>query len=225
MGSSEEMTAELHSRQLAEVGQALAYDLIAEAGRQWAARWGDAAVPSMMGVTSIMRVQHILMARLNAMLKPYDLTFPRYEALMLIYFSRNGSLPLGKMGARLQVHPTSVTNLIDGLERKRLVRREPHASDRRTTLASITERGREVAEEATRLLNEARFGSVPLAEQDWDTITDLLRTVRLDNGDFASDRPASTFDTKAASCAGSPRDCQDSSGAVDVVIGVLDAEV
>ena len=29
-----------------------------------------------------------------------------------------GSLPLGKMGVRLQVHPTSVTNLVDGLEKR-----------------------------------------------------------------------------------------------------------
>ena len=36
---------------------------------------------------------------------------------MLLFLSRRGSLPLGKMGARLQVHPASVTNLIDGFEK------------------------------------------------------------------------------------------------------------
>ena len=45
--------------------------------------WGDEPVPSMAAVTSIMRVQQILLARLNDTLKPFDLTFPRYEALML----------------------------------------------------------------------------------------------------------------------------------------------
>ena len=51
----------------------------------------------MAAVTSIMRVQQILLARLNDTLKPFDLTFPRYEALMLLYYSRKGALPLGKM--------------------------------------------------------------------------------------------------------------------------------
>jgi hypothetical protein len=94
----------------------LRFDPIAEARRQWASRWGRGPTPSMSAVTSIMRVQQILLARLNELLEPFDLTFPRYEALMLLYLSRAGSLPLGKMGVRLQVHRTSVTNLIDGLE-------------------------------------------------------------------------------------------------------------
>ena len=97
------------------------FDPIAEARRNWSAHWGDEPVPSMSAVTSIMRVQQILLARLNDELKPFDLTFPRYEALMLLYYSRRGALPLGKMGDRLQVHRTSVTNIIDGLERSGFV--------------------------------------------------------------------------------------------------------
>ena len=107
----------------------------------------------MSAVTSIMRVQQILLARLNDELKPFDLTFPRYEALMLLFYCRRGALPLGKMGDRLQVHRTSVTNIIDGLERSGFVTREPHERDRRTTLAAITPRGREVAATATPILN------------------------------------------------------------------------
>ena len=117
------------------------FDPVAEARRNWRNHWGDDPVPSMSAVTSIMRVQQILLARLNDELKPFDLTFPRYEALMLLYYSRRGALPLGKMGDRLQVHRTSVTNIIDGLERSGFVRREPHERDRRTTLAAITESG------------------------------------------------------------------------------------
>ena len=116
----------------------LRFDPVAEARRNWAQHWGDDPVPSMSAVTSIMRVQQILLARLNDTLKPFDLTFPRYEALMLLYYSRQGALPLGKMGDRLQVHRTSVTNIIDGLEKSGFVTREPHERDRRTTLANIT---------------------------------------------------------------------------------------
>ena len=82
----------------------------------------------MAAVTSIMRAHQLVMARLNDELKPWELTFARYEALMLLFFSRTGSLPLGKMGTRLQVHPTSVTNLIDGLEKLGYVTRAPHPS-------------------------------------------------------------------------------------------------
>ena len=93
---------------------------------------------AMGAVTSIMRVQQILLARLNELLEPLGLTFPRYEALMLLFYSRAGALPLGKMGDRLQVHRASVTNVID-----RLV--EPgwwSASRTRRTAAACSRRSR-----------------------------------------------------------------------------------
>jgi DNA-binding MarR family transcriptional regulator len=162
----------------------LGFDPIAEARRQWSLHWGTSATPAMSAVTSIMRVHQILMARLNAILKPFHLTFPRYEALMLLYYSRNGSLPLGKMGARLQVHRTSVTNLVDGLERQEYARRVPHEHDRRTTLAEITESGRAVAAAATERLNKERFGTAPLTRDELDAITEILRRVRVNADDF-----------------------------------------
>jgi DNA-binding MarR family transcriptional regulator len=162
----------------------LSFDPIEEAGRQWRKHWGAAPVAPMMAVTSVMRVQQILLARLNSTLEPFGLTFARYEALMLLYFSRAGSLPLGKIGARLQVHPTSVTNLIDGLEKQRYVRRAPHPSDRRTTLATITAEGRSTAERATKALHEIRFGTPPLRRSELERVTALLRRLRVTAGDF-----------------------------------------
>ena len=170
------------------MSEGLPFDPIAEGRRQWTVRWGEAPGPSMSAVTSIMRVQQILLARLNELLKPHGLTFPRYEALMLLYFSRRGALPLGKMGVRLQVHRTSVTNIIDGLERSGLVRREPHPTDRRTTLAAITDRGREVARTATEALNEYAFGTGPLEDEELETLSTILRRVRVAEGDFTDMR-------------------------------------
>jgi DNA-binding MarR family transcriptional regulator len=162
----------------------LGFDPIEEAARQWRKHWGAAPVPAMSAVTSIMRAHQILIARLNETLTPFEISFARYEALMLLFFSRHGSLPLGKMGARLQVHPASVTNLIDGLERLGYATREPHPSDRRTTLATITPRGREVAEAATAAMHEMRFGTQPLRRGELDAITETLRQLREGAGDF-----------------------------------------
>jgi len=139
----------------------------------------------MVAVTSIMRVHQILMARLNEVLEPFDLTFPRYEALMLLYLSRRGSLPLGKIGERLQVHRTSVTNIIDKLEADGLVRRVPHTEDRRTTLAQITDEGRRVALAATEGMHAIDFGLGALTEDQQEALTTLLRGLRVAAGDFA----------------------------------------
>lgn len=168
------------------MGTPLPFDPIAEARRQWEERWGDAPGASMSAVTSIMRVQQILLGRLNELLRPHGLTFPRYEALMLLSFSRRGSLPMGKVGERLQVHPTSVTSIVDGLERAGLVRREPHESDRRTTLATITDEGRRRAREATATLNAAAFGTAPLAPDELEAVSRVLERIRAGEGDFVS---------------------------------------
>jgi|SRR5581483_9475084 len=164
----------------------LQFDPIEEAGRQWAKHWGAAHVPAMEAVTSVMRVQQMWLARLNEAVRPFGLSFARYEALMLLYYSRRGALPLGKMGARLQVHPTSITNLVDGLEQQGYARRKPHPSDRRTTLAEITDAGRAAAGQASEALHEIRFGTPPLGDDELRTLTEVLRKAREAAGDFAS---------------------------------------
>jgi DNA-binding MarR family transcriptional regulator len=163
----------------------LRIDPIAEARRHWSERWGDEPARPMEAITSIMRAQQILLARLNELLGPLGLTFPRYEALMLLSFTKTGTLPMGKVGERLQVHRTSVTNIIDKLEADGLVRRVPHEVDRRTTLAEITDAGRDVAARATILLNADAFGLAALDGDEQDRLTELLRTLRLEAGDFA----------------------------------------
>ena len=157
-------------------------DFIDEAARQWGLRWEG--VPAMHAVTSLMRAQQIVLARLDALLKPHGLTFARYEALVLLSFSSRGSLPLGKMGERLQVHPTSVTSIVRRLEADGLILRVPHPEDGRTVLATITAEGRRLTEEATRDLVEADFGLGSLDDEELASLSALLSPVRRAAGDF-----------------------------------------
>jgi DNA-binding MarR family transcriptional regulator len=169
------------------VSQPLPFDPIAQARRQWHDRWGEEPARPMAAVTSVMRAQQILLARLGELLRPLGLTFPRYEALMQLVFSRTGSLPVGKMGERLQVHRTSMTHMADRLEEAGLVTRVSHARDRRSTLIAITPAGRDLAERATRILNEAAFAMQPLDDDDLDALTDVLSAIRRHEGDFTTD--------------------------------------
>jgi DNA-binding MarR family transcriptional regulator len=160
----------------------LPFDPIDEAARQWGLRWG--AVQQMHAVTSLMRVQQLVLAQLDELLKPHGLTFARYEALVLLTFSRNGSLPLGKMGERLQVHPTSVTSIIDRLEAAQLVVRRKHPVDGRAVLAEITDAGRAVVEAATADLVAAEFGLASMDAPDLEALSSMLKPVRQRAGDF-----------------------------------------
>ncbi|HEX6151861.1 MarR family transcriptional regulator [Nocardioides sp.] len=160
----------------------LPFDPIDEAARQWSNRWPG--VPAMHAVTSLMRVQQLVIGRLDALLKPQGLTFARYEALVLLTFSSRGSLPLGKMGERLQVHPTSVTSIVRKLEADGHVIRRPHPKDGRAVLAEITEAGRAIVEVATAELVDADFGLGVLDEADLRRLSELLRPVRRAAGDY-----------------------------------------
>jgi DNA-binding MarR family transcriptional regulator len=160
----------------------LPFDPIARAASLWEARIGPSG--TMAAVTSIMRVQQILLSATDAALRPHGLTFARYEALVLLSFARRESLPMRVMGERLQLHPTSVTNIVDRLESDGLAKRSPHPSDRRTTLVSLTEAGATRVTEATKALTDIEFGLVGLTDRQAQQLSELLERVRRAAGDF-----------------------------------------
>jgi DNA-binding MarR family transcriptional regulator len=163
----------------------LSFDPIVEAERQWVAHgWHDAA-RGMAVVTSVMRAQQLLMARVDEVLRPFGLSFARYELLMLLSFTARGSMPLGKASARLQVNPGSVTNAVDRLEAAGLVRREPNPADGRGTLATATDQGLEIARQATDQLNKRVFAQLGVTDETLEGMFSLLKTFRQAAGDIA----------------------------------------
>jgi DNA-binding MarR family transcriptional regulator len=88
------------------------------------------------------------------------------------------------MGERLQVHPTSVTSIVQRLEADGLISRRPHPDDGRAVLAEITDEGRALVERATRDLLEADFGLGPLDTPQLQALSTLLRPLRQAAGDF-----------------------------------------
>jgi DNA-binding MarR family transcriptional regulator len=162
----------------------LPFDPIAEAMRHWRGHGWEEGVRGMGAVTSVIRVEQILAGRAEDEVRPFGLTFARYEVLMLLLFSKRRELPLGKIGQRLQVAPASVTNAVTRLERDRLVRRRVNPDDGRGVLAAITARGRDLALEATAALNASIFSEVDLSASDTDTLFRLLGKLRQRAGDF-----------------------------------------
>jgi DNA-binding MarR family transcriptional regulator len=161
-----------------------ARDPIAQARTNWEkAGWGDVA-DGMVAVTSVMRAHQILLARVESALRPYDLSFSRFELLRLLAFSRNGALPITKASDRLQVHVTSVTHAIRRLEASGLVRRVPHPTDGRTTLVEITELGRSTVEDATETLNRKVFADIGISEAQAQALVGAIETLRHSAGDF-----------------------------------------
>jgi DNA-binding MarR family transcriptional regulator len=159
-------------------------DLVAEARRQWTDHGWVGPDRGMAAVVSLMRAQQIVLGRLEDAVRPYGLSYARYELLTLLSFTQSGELPLSKIGARLQVHPASVTGAVDKLEQHGLVERVAHPEDRRAVLARITEKGRAVVAEATAALNAGPFLDVGLSDEESEQLIAVLTTLRRSAGDF-----------------------------------------
>ncbi|ALJ21889.1 MarR family winged helix-turn-helix transcriptional regulator [Microbacterium sp. No. 7] len=164
-------------------------DPIAEARRQWSAHGWDPAADGMAAVTSIVRAQQILVRRIDRVLKPLGLSFARFEMLVLLSFTRGRRMPMSSASARLQVHPASVTSIVDRLERDGHVRREPHPTDGRATLIVLTEAGERLVGRAVPAVNERVFEDLGISEEDVRSLTGALARFRRAAGDFDDPHP------------------------------------
>lgn len=157
-------------------------DPISLAEQHWIDQgWGEASA-GMRLVTTITRVQQLLHQRIDELLRP-DLTFARYEILMLLAFSRRGALPMSVIGSRLQVHAASVTSAVDRLERDGYVTRSRGEDDRRRVLAGITASGRRRSRAATHALNSEVFTDIGLSPTSIVDVRADLDRVRAHLGD------------------------------------------
>ncbi len=79
-----------------------------------------------------------------------------------------GSLPLGQLAARLSCVKSNITQLVDRLEADGLVSRRDDPDDRRSKLAVLSDNGRKVCKEGSRIRQQAErdlFGEFSTEEQ------------------------------------------------------------
>ncbi len=138
--------------------------------------------------SAILRSYELLNDQVSNVMRSHDLTFARYEVLAWLAMDPDSSLTLSWISKTLRIPPATVTNIIDRLEDEKLVRRVPHPSDARTTLAVITSRGQRVATEATRDLNSTVYEQIGLSEQKRSQLVDLLAELRASGHEYDVER-------------------------------------
>jgi DNA-binding MarR family transcriptional regulator len=168
--------------------RAAPFDVVEASRRVWLARWEPEAASGMAVFTSILRSYQLLNDQVNKVMKTHDLTFARYEVLAWLATDPESSLTLSWISKTLRIPPATVTNLIDRLEDDGLVRRVPHPSDARTTLAEITPRGRRLAHNATRDLNANVYERIGLSEAKRNQLIELLGELRVSGNEFDVER-------------------------------------
>ncbi len=76
--------------------------------------------------------------------RPGELSYAQYG--LLFGLAKGGALPSHELAALADVSAATVTQMLDGLERARLVTRVRSDSDKRVVLTSLTAQGRAVVE-------------------------------------------------------------------------------
>lgn len=111
----------------------------------------------------------------------HDLEASEFDVLAAL--RRSGepyALSPGVLVDQLLVTSGTMTNRIDRLESKGLVRREPDPQDGRGVLVNLTDRGRKRVDEAlSALLTQEQALLSGLAPNDIDQLAGLLRTILL----------------------------------------------
>jgi DNA-binding MarR family transcriptional regulator len=149
---------------------------------QWIAH--DQPAPDQFtAMVAILRTHQMMTAAIDATLRTRELTRTGYLLMTTLQLSRDGSRPLGQLSRHLMVHPTTVTLALDQLEKRKLVERNPHPTDRRTILAALTPAGREVLDKATRALADNDFGLTGIDGELSRHVIDVLGDVREHIGD------------------------------------------
>ncbi|MTT33333.1 MarR family transcriptional regulator [Terrilactibacillus sp. BCM23-1] len=75
-------------------------------------------------------------------IKRYGLNQTEFAVLELLY--HKGDQPIQKIGSKVLIASSSITYVVDKLEKKKLIRRKPCPNDRRITYAVLTEDGKEL---------------------------------------------------------------------------------
>jgi DNA-binding MarR family transcriptional regulator len=149
---------------------------------QWIAH-GQPAADQFTAMVAILRAHQAMTSSIDATLRTHDLTRTGYLLMTTLLLSRDATRPPGQLSRHLMVHPTTVTLALDQLEKRDLVKRNPHPTDRRTILAVLTPAGREVLDKATKALADDDFGLTGVGGTLAGLVVEVLGDVRERIGD------------------------------------------
>ena len=107
----------------------------------------------------------------------YDLTPPQFSVLAFLW--QQDGLTQTELSEKAQIDRTTIGGLLDRMARSNLLERRPHPQDRRAHLVYLTEQGKRLEPELTRLANEVlkRF-TAGLSEADKQQLRNMLEILR-----------------------------------------------
>ena len=149
---------------------------------QWSAERPELDAAALGIVVRVMSLNRTFGKQAANALEPLELELWEYDVLSAL--RRQGDpfgLPATRLARESELSSSAMTNRIDRLEERGLVRRRPDSDDRRSVIVFLTPAGRRLIDEAIRFrLDAAREQLAGLTAAERDQLARLLRKVVLD---------------------------------------------
>jgi len=138
-------------------------------------------------VDALLYAAHRVRNAADAALRERGLSLQGYKLMRAL---ENSDHSMREISDVLHVSPRTVTDMIDGLQARGLVIRQPHPADRRVTLVHLTDAGREQLKVTTvGAERTARAAVSGISAADQQTLRRLLDAVAPEDGPRDGARP------------------------------------
>ena len=156
-------------------------DVVDDILDQWSDERPELDTSSLGVVVRVMSLNRAFLRQAAEALEPLDLEVFEYDVLSAL--RRQGrpyALPATGLAAETGLSSGAMTNRIDKLEAREMVRRRPDKSDRRAVIVSLTPPGKHAIDEAIqRRLDAADDSLQGISSKERNDLAALLRKVRL----------------------------------------------
>lgn len=128
-------------------------------------------------VMNTIRTADMLFDRIGRLLRPLHVSSA--GGLVLGLLRDNGPLTPTEIGERLIVTRATVTGLLDSLERRGYVRREPHATDRRSLVVELTPEGAATVQQVRTIIHGQETAWLEaFSDAELQTYIDVLHRIQ-----------------------------------------------
>jgi DNA-binding MarR family transcriptional regulator len=103
-------------------------------------------------IATLERAAHLVATRIEMAANDLDIT--QAEAHVLAQVAKAGPTPIATLHREFGRKRSTLTNVLDRLEQRKLVRRRPNPDDRRSLVVHLTASGERIARRVTEVLDE-----------------------------------------------------------------------
>ncbi len=141
-------------------------------------RYTNSSATATESAMNLVLTAELLEKRIASLLQPFELS-PATGLVLSILADSETPLSPNAIADRLIISRASVTSLLDSLEKRGFVKRQPHLSDRRMLLVELTGAGRQTALAFRPVVHQhQKLWLGGLSENEQETLIEMLQRVQ-----------------------------------------------